>query len=75
MHGNPFLLYWQSQKDWYVYDEQRDLFLPAMNAPEKAIESFIYYWNYYERKGILKKRTIRIYKDFIAAYKASKVSK
>lgn len=59
---NQFLIYWKSQNDWYYLDEHYDLFFPTVNAPIEALESFVCFINYYERKGVIKKRTRDIYK-------------
>jgi len=40
MTANKESVYWETNKDWYVYDEDKDEYRLTDKAPERAIKSF-----------------------------------
>ena len=40
MTRNKELVYWMTNKEWYVYDIDKDEFSLTDKAPERAIKSF-----------------------------------
>ena len=40
MTGNKEMLYWHSQEEWYVYDEESDTYSIKNDAPERVKKSF-----------------------------------
>lgn len=70
MTGNTFIMYWQSNKDWYYLDENTGNFFLCAEAPRKAQDSFKAWIDWGNKKGIWGQNFP--YKDFIASYEASK---
>lgn len=40
MNRNSEVMYWQSNKDWYIIDDENDTFVIREDAPDRAKESF-----------------------------------
>ena len=40
MTANRFILYWRSNKDWYIYNEQNDCYELTDKAPDEARKIF-----------------------------------
>jgi len=40
MTANKEIIYWQSDEEWYTYDEELSKYLLTDKAPERAIKSF-----------------------------------
>ena len=40
MNRNSEVMYWQSNKDWYEIDDEKDTFVIREDAPERAKKSF-----------------------------------
>jgi len=47
MTGKTELLYWQSNDDWYEYNQETREYKVKENAPERAKKSFELYIEYY----------------------------
>ena len=40
VNRNSEVMYWQSNKDWYEIDDEKDTFVIREDAPERAKKSF-----------------------------------